>query len=113
MHVPYTDMVHNNSLHLIVDNGSQKNFVSEYLVKKLGLVITPHPQPYNIGWMKDGHELRIKRQCRLTYFIKTFEDEVICDVAPLFVADSLFGKPYLWDRHSTYQSRPQKVIAKI
>ena len=111
--VPYTDMVHNNSLHLIMDNGSQKNFVFEYLVKKLGLVTTPHPQPYNIGWMKDGQELRITRQCKLIYFIKPFEDEVICDMAPLFVDDALFGKPYLWDRHGSYKSRPQKVIVKI
>ena len=39
---------------MIMDNGIQKNFVSEDLVKKLSLVTTPHPQPYNIGWMKDG-----------------------------------------------------------
>ena len=51
--------VQNNPLHLIMDNSSHKNFVSEYIVKKLGLVTTPHPQPYNIGWMKDGQELRI------------------------------------------------------
>ena len=98
---------------MIVDNGSQKNFVSRDLVKKLGLVTTPHPQPYNISWLKDGQELRITCQCKLTYFIKHFEDEVLFDVAPLSVADALFGKPYLWDRHGTYQSRPQKVIVKI
>ena len=49
--------VQNNPLHLIVDNGSHKNFVSEDLLKKLGLVNTPHPQPYNISWMKDGQGL--------------------------------------------------------
>ena len=96
-----------------MDNGSQKNFVFEDIVKKLRLVTTPHPQPYSISWMKDGQELRITRQCRLTYFIKTFEDEVLCDVAPLSIVDALFGKPYLWDQHSTYQSQPQKVIFKI
>ena len=82
-------------------------------MKKLGIVTTPHPHPYNIGWMKDGKELRITRQCRLSYFINPFEDEVICDVAPLSIIGALFGKPYLWDRQGTYQSRPQKVIVKI
>ena len=96
-----------------MDNGSQKNFVYEYIVNKLGLVTTPHPQPYNICWMKDGKELRITWQCWLTYFINPFEDEVLCDVALLSIDDTLFGKPYLWDRHGTYQSRPQKVIVKI
>ena len=96
-----------------MDNGSQKNFIYEYLMKRLSLVTTPHPQPYNIGCMKDGREQRITRQCILTYFINPFEYEVLCDVAPLFVVETLFGKPYLWDRHGSYQSRPQKVIVKI
>ena len=91
-------------LHLIVDNGSQKNFVFENIVNKLGLLTTPHPQPYNISWSKDGKELRITHQCRLAYFINSFEYELLCDMAPLLVANTLFGKPYLWDRHGSYQS---------
>ena len=35
--------VHKNPLHLIVDNGIHNKFVSEDLVKILGLVTTPHP----------------------------------------------------------------------
>ena len=87
-----------------MDNNSQKNFVSQYLVKKLGHVATPHPHPYNISWMKDGKEPRITRKCQITYFINPFKDEILFDVAALSVADTLFGKPYLWDRHGTYQS---------
>ena len=105
--------VQNNPLHLIVDNGSHKNFVSEDLLKKLGLVTTPHPQPYNISWMRDGHELRITQKCRLTYFINPFEDEVLYDVAPLSIVDALFGKPYLLSQHGSYQSWPYKVIVKV
>ena len=85
-----------------MDNGSQKNFIFEDLVKKLGLFTTPHPQPYNINWMKDGQELRITRQCKLAYFIKPFEDEVLCDVALLSVVDALLKKPDLWDQNGTY-----------
>ena len=84
---------------------ARRNF-SEHLVKKLGLVTTPHPQPYNIGWIKDRQELRITEQCRVAYFIKPFEDKVLCDMAPLSIVEALFGKPYLWDRHGKYQSRP-------
>ena len=96
-----------------MDIGSYKSFILEYLVKKLSLVTTPHPHPYNITWMKDGQELIITHQRRLTYFINPFEDEVLCDVALLCLADTMFGKPYLWDRHGSYQSWPQKVIVKI
>ena len=84
--------------------GIHKRFVSEYLLKKLGLFTTPHPQPYNIDWMKDGKELRMTRQYQFSYFIKPFEYEVLCDMALLSVTDALFIKPYLWDRHGTYQS---------
>jgi hypothetical protein len=41
-------------LHFIIDSGSQKNLISEEVVKKLGLSTTPHPQPYNIGWIRQG-----------------------------------------------------------
>ena len=34
-------------------------------------------------------------------------------MAPLFVVDTLFCKPYLWHRHGTHKSQPQKVIVKI
>jgi hypothetical protein len=41
-------------LHFIVDSGSQKNLISAEVVKQLGLSTTPHPQPYNIGWLRQG-----------------------------------------------------------
>jgi hypothetical protein len=41
-------------LHFIVDSGSQKNLISTEVIKQLGLSTTPHPQPYNIGWLHQG-----------------------------------------------------------
>jgi hypothetical protein len=41
-------------LHFIVDSGSQKNLISAEVVKQLGLSTTPHPQPYSIGWLRQG-----------------------------------------------------------
>jgi hypothetical protein len=38
-------------LHFIVDNRSQKNLISAEVIKQLGLLTTPHPQPYNIRWL--------------------------------------------------------------
>ena len=38
-------------LHFIVDSGSQKNLILAEVVKQLGLLTTPQPQPYNIGWV--------------------------------------------------------------
>jgi hypothetical protein len=39
-------------LHFIVDSESQKNLISAEVVKQLGLSTTPHPQPYNIEWLR-------------------------------------------------------------
>jgi hypothetical protein len=41
-------------LHFIVDSGSQKNLISTEVIKQLGLSTTPHPQPYKIGWLRQG-----------------------------------------------------------
>jgi hypothetical protein len=46
--------VKGNPLHFIFDSESQKNLISTEFVKHLGLSTTPHPQPYNIGWLRQG-----------------------------------------------------------
>jgi hypothetical protein len=100
-------------LHFIVDSGSQKNLISAEVIKQLGLSTTPHPQPYNIGWLRQGRDLRVSQQCRLSYNIQPFKDEVLCDVSPLDVCDVLLGQPYMWKRHVVYESRPRSVIVTL
>jgi hypothetical protein len=100
-------------LHFIVDSGSQKNLISAEVVKQLGLSTTPHPQPYNIGWLHQGRDLCVSQQCRLSYDIQPFKDEVLCDVSPLDVCDVLLGQPYMWKRHAIYESRPRSVIVTL
>jgi hypothetical protein len=100
-------------LHFIVDSGSQKNLISAEVIKRLALLTTPHPQPYTIGWLCQGSDLRVSQQCRLSYDIKPFKDEVLCDVSPLEVCDVLLGQPYLWKRHVVYESRPRSVIITL
>ena len=78
-------------LQFIVNSGSQKNIVSTEVVKRLGLLTTPHPQPYSIGWLHEGRDLKVRQQCRLPYSIKPFTYEVLCDVTPLDVCDVLLG----------------------
>ena len=105
--------VKGSPLQFIVDSGSQKNLISVEVVKRLGLLTTEHPQPYTIGWLHQGRDLRVSRQCRLPYSIKPFTDEVLCDVAPLDVSDVLLGQLYLWKRHAVYESRPRAVIITL
>jgi hypothetical protein len=97
-------------LHSIVDSGRQNNLISTEVVKRLAPPRTPHPQPYTIGWLRQASDLRVSQQCQMSYDIKPFKDEVLCDVAPLKVCDVLLGQPYLWKHHVVYESRPHSVI---
>jgi hypothetical protein len=100
-------------LHFIIDSGSQKNLISVEVVKQLALPTMPHPQPYTIGWLCQGSDLHVSQQCRLSYDIKPFKDEVLCDVSPLKVCNVLLGQPYLWKHHVVYESRPRSVIITL
>jgi hypothetical protein len=100
-------------LHFIVDSSSHKNLLSVEVVKQLDLPTTLHSQPYTIGWLRQGRDLRVSQQCRLPYDIKPFKDEVLCDISPLEVCDVLLGKTYLWKRHAVYESRPRSVIITL
>jgi hypothetical protein len=100
-------------LHFIVDSGSQKKLISAEVIKQLGLSTTPHPQPYSIGWLRQGRDIRVSQQCRLSYGIQPFKDEVLCDVSPLDVCDVLLGQPYMWKRHAIYEYQPRSVIITL
>jgi hypothetical protein len=100
-------------LHFIIDRRIHKNLISAEVIKQLGLSTTPHPQPYNIGWLHQGQDLCVSQQCRLSYGIQPFKDEVLCDVAPLDVCDVILGQPYMWKRHVVYESRPRSVIVSL
>jgi hypothetical protein len=100
-------------LHFIVDRGSQKNLISADFIKRLALPTTPHPQPYTIGWLRQGSDLHVIQQCRLLYDIKPFKDKVLYDVSPLEVCDVILGQPYLSKRHVVYASRPRSVIITL
>ena len=82
----------------IVDPGSQKNLVSEEMVREMGLETRPHPRPYNIDWVKTGNEIPVDRQCILMFAVtKAYIDEVTCDVVPLNVSEVILGNSYIYD----------------
>jgi len=75
--------VNGTLLHFIVDSISQKNLILIEVIKQLDFSTTPHLHPYNIEWLCQGRDLHVIQQCRLSYSIKPFKDEVFCDVSPL------------------------------
>jgi hypothetical protein len=100
-------------LHFIIDSGSHKNLILAVVVKQITLPTTLHPQPYTVGCLRQGSDICDSQQCRFSYDIKPFKDEVLFDVAPLEVCNFLFGQPYLWKHHDVYDSRPHSVIITL
>jgi len=57
----------------ILDNGSQKNLISEDLTRRLSLHTTPNPFTNQLGWVhKDAPSLRVHQQCVVTFHIGPF-----------------------------------------
>jgi hypothetical protein len=82
-------------LHFIIDSSRHKSLISVEVIKHLALPTMLNPQPYTIGWLCKGSNLHVSQQCRLSYNIKTFKDEVLCDVSPLKFCDVILGELYL------------------
>ena len=78
---------------MIIDNGSCTNVISTTLVEKLGLTIVPHPKPYSLWWFNENEEIWVIKQVKELFSIKTYHDEVLCDVALMSASYILMGCP--------------------
>jgi hypothetical protein len=67
----------------------------------------PHLKPYTNEWLSRGQDICVSQQCHLSYGIKPFKDEVVCDVSPLEVYDVLSMS------HAIYESCPHNVIVTL
>ena len=67
---------------VIINSGSTDNLVSTEMVDKLGLVKIIHPTPYKVSWLQKGHQLIVRKQCKVEIHIGTYKDVVLCDVMP-------------------------------
>jgi hypothetical protein len=90
---------------MIIDNGSCTNVASTTLVEKLGLTTLPHPRPYSLRWLNENGEIRVTKQVCIPFSIKTYHDEVLCDVAPMSASHLLLGRPWQFDKDVTYNGR--------
>lgn len=49
----------------------------------------------------------------MSYNIKAFKDDILCDVSPLEVCEVLLGKPYMWKINDIYESCPSSFIVTL
>ena len=68
----------------LFDSGSPTNLIAIEMVKKFGLEVRDHPNPYPLGWVNMDAELKLTKQCKIRFAISAdFIDEVDLDVVPL------------------------------
>jgi hypothetical protein len=76
---------------MIIDNESCTNVMSTTLVEKLGLTTVPHPKPYSLRWLNKNEKIRVTKQVRMLFAIKTYHDKVLYDVALMSTSHVLLG----------------------
>eukprot|EP00253_Pinus_taeda_P025508 PITA_25508 len=95
----------------LFDSGSQVNLIYEAMVRKLGLLTTPHKRPYPLDWLCDKAKLQVTRQCKLKFsFGSEFVDEVELDMVPLDICGIVLGSPYLYDRKAIFYRAENKYL---
>ena len=95
-------LVDTASLSVIIDGGSCCNILNDKVVKHLLLKTTPHPQPYGLEWITDGKGDVVNRQCRITFSIGSYQDNVLCDVVPMDATHLLLGRPWQFDKKALH-----------
>ena len=83
---------------LIIDGGSCTNVASEALVEKLSLPLLKHPRPYKLQWLSESGGVKVTHQVLVSFHIGKHEDEVLCDVVPMYETHLLLGRPWQFDR---------------
>ncbi|XP_026399202.1 uncharacterized protein LOC113295057 [Papaver somniferum] len=87
---------------LIIDSGSVENFIAAHVVHKLGLPVSPHPQPYTVGWVNQNSTQQITHQCAVDFSFPGYEDSVLCDVIDMSSSHLLLGRPWKYDTQAVH-----------
>ena len=89
--------VQNKLCSVIIDGGSCTNVASTTMVEKLELPTIKHPGPYKLQWLNNSGEVRVNKKVLVSFRIRKYEDEVLCDVVPMQVEHLLLGWPWQFD----------------
>ena len=81
---------------VIIDSGSCINEVTFNVVSRLGLKLTPHPNPYKVFWV-DTSSIAIKERYVVPLQFLTYKAEIWCDVILMTVRHIILGRHWLYD----------------
>ncbi|KAJ4715139.1 hypothetical protein OWV82_013527 [Melia azedarach] len=76
---------------MIIDSGNCTNVASTLLVDKLNLHTIKHHKPYKLQWLNDCGKTKVTKQVLVSFSIGKYEDEILCDVAPMHASHIFLG----------------------
>ena len=99
-------LVEKNICALIINRGSCKNLVSKELVKNFKLPTEQHPNPYKLGLIKKGPEMKVNEVFKIPIAIEnSYCDVVSCDVVDLVASHVLLVRPWQLDVDAIHRGK--------
>ncbi|KAH0760884.1 hypothetical protein KY290_016957 [Solanum tuberosum] len=105
--------INGNICSMIIDSESDTNMVSSYVVKKLKLTCIQHTTPYKRQWLNDFNELKVTKQCMISFSIGRYSDNVLCDVIPMQDCHIMLGQPWQFNRNAIHDRRKNRVSLEL
>lgn len=91
---------------MIMDNGCEKNLVSQEIFQLLDVSTTADPTPHQVTWVhKDGPHLMVTQHCVITFDVGPFRDIFVYVVSSLGCVDLLLGVPQQYQCQYTSHAR--------
>ncbi|XP_070054636.1 uncharacterized protein [Nicotiana tomentosiformis] len=98
---------------MIMDIGSCANVVSSYFVGKLELAWMKHPTPYRLQWLNDSCELKVNKQCMISFNVGRYDDDILCDIIPMQAFHISLGRPWQYDRNVFHDGRKNRYSLEL
>lgn len=72
------------------------------MVEKLGLKSKNHLKPYQLQWLNETGEMRVKDQVVVPLSVGGYNDEVLCGIFPMDAGHIILGRPWQSDRRAIH-----------
>ncbi|GJU86778.1 hypothetical protein Tco_1294324 [Tanacetum coccineum] len=94
------------SIDNVIDGGICENLVSRELANTLKLLTKQHSNPYKLGWIKKGLEVKVSEVCKIPIAIgSSYRDVVSCDVVDLGASLVLIGRSWKHDVDAIHRGK--------
>lgn len=92
--------VYGNVWSLIINGDICANISSTYMVNKMNLLITEHPQPCHLQWFNKCE--KVTKQVLVPFSMGKYHSEVWCDVVPIQESHIILGQPLQFNCQDKY-----------